>query len=628
MARVIISSGHTASNPGIIANGLNEYELARKIAKYALKYIRLNGIISLSTPPNLDLAQRIEWINKTGYTKATNDLAIEIHINDGNKRGVEGWYEGNGNSPSLELTSYLVEAVCQETSLPSQGVKSEFEHELGSISFVHEANAHASVLECGYIDNAEDSAFLKIEANLDAIGKGIAKGILKFYNLDYREFPVPQAPQVPMVNQFQPQPPMTQGVMAGVPVQSVQQYPTGGQPMYQQVPQQGIPQYPMQQNYGYAQGYPGYPGQTYQQYNQYPQYPQANQIQAQVPQQAQNQTQQAQVQAQVVPQAQAQVQAQAQPQVQVKSEESQSVQAQPTEEIKEKKSETTDEVFFKDDKLETQTDEFENDDFDPDLDADDEIDDDDQIVEEDLDDLEEPENDNIDKDKDKENDEPSEKSDTDEDDEDEVEDEDDDGDLDLDEPIQIQNPVPTNSFKPVPATSIPSISQSNISPPSYGSSPVSSSGYAPLPSREERKKMVLATYNKILGREPNESDLNYFLNIGIREEDLIKKMMDSQEHLDLVNAQKEFKELKEKHETTQKDLEQLKYEHEEQQKIIENMHESIEQKNIALSKMQIDIKELQRKLEIKPMIKEKGPAKKYKGTFTDKLFRAVSDVLE
>jgi hypothetical protein len=461
MPRVIISSGHTAGNPGIIANGLQEYDVARKIAKYALKYIRLNGLISLSTPPNLELAQRIDWINKTGYAKATNDLAVEVHINDGGKRGFEGWYEGEGNSPSLELTSRIVEALASETGFPNQGIKSEYQHELGSISFLHEVNPISCVVECLYIDNLEDAEYLKQERNLETLGKGIAKGVLKYFNLEFRDLeavaPAPAPAQFnPQQDMTPPQQPMPQPVAAPQPVAT---------PAYDKT-------------------------------------------------------------------------------------------------------------------LETQTDNYDSDDFDSDLD------------------------------------------------------EEEDDFLDGIKPVTSVPPVYTPPVRPAPApVYTPPVNNTftNNAAPTYtppqAVAPVPS--YTPLPSREERKQMIERNYMKILGREPNQNDLNYFLNIGIREDELIKKMIDSQEHIDLVKAKQELIELKDKFTNNQNELNDLKNQSEDSKNIIENLHQSIDQKNIALNKLQYDIKELQMKLLDKPQLtKSHGPKKKYQGSFADKVFKAVSDILE
>ena len=104
MPRAILSSGHTSADPGSKANGLVEYELSRKISRAVLPYLRQHGIITLSVPADLDLLKRIDWINKTGYDETNNDIAIEIHINEGGKSGIESWYEGEGESNSKKQT--------------------------------------------------------------------------------------------------------------------------------------------------------------------------------------------------------------------------------------------------------------------------------------------------------------------------------------------------------------------------------------------------------------------------------------------------------------------------------------------------------------------------------------------
>jgi hypothetical protein len=461
MPRVIISSGHTQSNPGVTANGLQEYEVARKIAKFALKYIRLNGLISLSTPPNLDLSQRIEWINRTGYMETTNDIAIEVHINDGGKRGVEGWYKGDGQNQSQHLVDNVVQSICAETGLPNQGSQSEFTHELGSISFIHEINPIGCIIECGYIDNDEDAKFLKEDKNLEILGKGVAKGVLKYFELEYREFPVPgtQITQQPAAS------------MAG----------------------QGYAQAPAQ--YQQAPVAPAVPA------------PQTG---------------------------------------------------------------------------------FNNDDLDDDLD--------------DYDDFSLP----------------------------------------------AAAPV-----TPAPSAQIPGRSTAPMVPPAYptyqqpanpAGSLASYSSYAPpapmppqgqaqqgysaLPSREERKQMITRNYIKILGRDPNQNDLNYFLNIGIREDELLKKMVDSQEHADLVKARQEVITIKKELAEQTEELQDLRASKEDSRNIIEALNLSINQKNIALTKLQIDLKELQQKQQEKPLFRKTSKHKKYKGTFMDKVFKAFSDILE
>ncbi len=184
MARVIVSAGHTQQEPGAIVNDLREVDFTRKIANKVTSQLRNNGIITLSVPPELELLERIDWINKTGYREDTEDICIEIHINDGGKTGIEGWYKDKGENNSYRLTKHLVEESCNTTGLTNQGIKSEYAHELKTLAFLHNTSPTSALIECLYLDNPEDQKFLKDESKLDLLAQGIVDGIKKFFGIE------------------------------------------------------------------------------------------------------------------------------------------------------------------------------------------------------------------------------------------------------------------------------------------------------------------------------------------------------------------------------------------------------------------------------------------------------------
>ncbi|MEI7579272.1 MAG: N-acetylmuramoyl-L-alanine amidase [bacterium] len=401
MPRVIISAGHTEQSPGSQANGFNEHLLSRSIARKVLPYIRRSGVISLSVPPNLDLVKRLEWVNKTGYNETTNDVIVEIHINDGGNRGIEVWYEGRGGNPSQTLAEIVLKATALETGLPEQGAKSEFEHELGSIAFLHESLPISIIIECGYLDNEEDAAFLREEANLEKAAKGIAKGILQYLNVPFQEnipVPTPVAVSAPK--------PIAEAKDKISPVRPIQPV--------------------------------------------------------------------------------------------------------------------------------TQT--------------------------------------------------------------------------------QIMSPAPVNNFQPSTTPLTPS----------------NDSNFKPLPSREERKNVIRNLYIKILGREPNQNDLNYFLNVGIKEEELIKKMIDSQEHADLVKARQEVFEAKKKFNDQNTDYLRLQTKAKDQDTILYNLQQTINQKNLAIQTIQAQLNRVTQEQQTRVLVAKKRASNsaKYKGSFIDKVFKAFSDIFE
>jgi N-acetylmuramoyl-L-alanine amidase len=442
MARVIVSAGHTNNDPGTNANGLKEVELNRAIAKKLVAQLRANGIITLSVPPNMDLQKRIEWINGTGYKSDFDDIAIEIHINDGGKSGFEFWYEGQGNNTSQKLAETIMQNVTSKTGLPSQGAKSEFEHEYKSLAFLNKTNTNSVLLECLYIDNKEDADKLKDEKELDKIAKGIAEGVCKHLNIEYIEAESPKTSTVakPIENK-----PVT-------PQASVQQ------------PQQRPP------------------------------VPQMSNVPTQNP----------------------------------------AMNNRP--------------VFNKG--------------FD-----------------------------------------------------------DDDGE-DFYMPNNMSRPQPMNNFQGFDA--YPPIAN-NYSPAGFGNN-----NMPPMQnqmSREERKEMISKLYKKLLGREPNQNDLNYFLNIAITEDKLIKRMVDSQEHLDLVNSKIENEKNKEFFEKQKVELSRLKAENNDQKVLLQNLSKLLHQKNRHLSEMQAKVNKYEPIGRGPKKIDAEAEKVKYKTKLSDRFFHFLSSFL-
>lgn len=423
MPRAIISSGHTSQEPGSKAHDLVEYEVARKIAKAVVPLLRQHGVITLIVPTDLDLIKRIDWINKTNYDETNNDIAIEVHINEGGQSGIESWYEGEGDSKSKQLSEFILKNTSQESGLPTQGAKSEYEHEIGSIAFLHDVNSITTLVECGYIDNENDAKFLKEDSNIEKLAKGVAKGVLEYFGIAYR------------------------GDVISSPIQnsanSVSSLSTGNLNPTQSVSTNPYPVAPKPIN----------PVQSQASFNPHPQM-------------VSNQS------------------------------------------------------------------------------------------------------------------------------------------LGFNQPYSPGNNNFDNQQKP--------------------------GGFM---TRDDRKKLIQDMYVKILGREPNQNDLSYFLNIGISEQELIKKMIDSQEHADLVKSRQEVIKAKEELNSTKTELIQLRTSDEDQKMIIRNLHTLIAQKNQAIAQFQhqaesLEVQKNQITQSETPIQIQTSPQYKYKGTFIDKLFKAFSDVFE
>lgn len=198
MARIIFSAAHTLQAPGEIYQDLREADLTRKILKLAIPYLEKSGVESKTVPLDLHLLDRIEWINNTGYTASQGDIFIEIHVNDGNKRGIEGWFNDNPGPENLSqtLAEFMLEEVCGITKYQNQTAKSEYEHDLQQLLILRQTNPIAVALECLYIDNEDDIKILKDEKKLDELAKSLADAAVKFAKLPKEEIDKRKAKQV------------------------------------------------------------------------------------------------------------------------------------------------------------------------------------------------------------------------------------------------------------------------------------------------------------------------------------------------------------------------------------------------------------------------------------------------
>lgn len=182
MPRLLISAAHTLENPGEVYGDLREADITRNILKKTIPYLEAHKIEFQAVPLDLQLLKRIDWIRDTGYTREQGDIFLEIHVNDGGKRGIEGWFEGpaSPDNNSQKFAESIVNSICKSTGYPSQGVKSEYEHDLGSLIILNQSNVISTAVECLYIDNPEDISIIRDDTKLDSLAKAIADAVNEY----------------------------------------------------------------------------------------------------------------------------------------------------------------------------------------------------------------------------------------------------------------------------------------------------------------------------------------------------------------------------------------------------------------------------------------------------------------
>ena len=197
MAKVFLGVGHGGSDPGAIANGLKEKDLNLAIALACNEELVRHGVtvqMSRTKDENDTLTQEINECNAFNP-----DLAIDIHNNAGGGDGVEAYYYSGGGTSKTLAENIISEVV--KIGQNSRGAKTR----KGSdgrdyYGFIRETRPPAVIVECAFVDNANDIKIIDTAGEQKTMGAAIAKGILKTLNIAYKEPVAPKTYSVQVGN--------------------------------------------------------------------------------------------------------------------------------------------------------------------------------------------------------------------------------------------------------------------------------------------------------------------------------------------------------------------------------------------------------------------------------------------
>ena len=183
MAKVFIGVGHGGSDPGAVANNTKEKDLNLSIALACRDELLRHGIqvkMSRVTDENDPLGEEIKECN--AYAP---DLAVEIHNNAGGGDGAEVFHHYGGGKGKILAENILAEIV--KLGQNSRGTKVR-KNSSGKdyYGFIRETSAPAVIVECAFVDNAQDLKFLATESDRQKVGQAIAKGVLKSLGVAYQ----------------------------------------------------------------------------------------------------------------------------------------------------------------------------------------------------------------------------------------------------------------------------------------------------------------------------------------------------------------------------------------------------------------------------------------------------------
>ena len=163
------------SDPGAVANGLKESNLALDIGMRLNALLKAAGVftlISRTADVDDDLTDKIARCNVFAP-----DLALDIHINAGGGIGWEAFvYSGGGTS---KLLAQNIEQEVKKITI-SRGLKTKL-NSSGSdyFGFIRQVKAPSVILEAAFIDNLKDVERIKTGEGRQKFAEAYAAGILK-----------------------------------------------------------------------------------------------------------------------------------------------------------------------------------------------------------------------------------------------------------------------------------------------------------------------------------------------------------------------------------------------------------------------------------------------------------------
>ncbi len=174
-----------ASGTQGVKTGIPEYQLTLAVSLKLKQELLDRGykvyMIRETNEVNISNAERAEMANKSGA-----DIFVRVHANSLNDSSIHGVlnmcqtaknpYNGNLYGKSSALSKAVVDGIAGKTGFKNRGVQ-----ETDSMSGINWCNIPVTIVEMGFMSNAEEDQKMATEEYRDKIAKGIADGIDAYY---------------------------------------------------------------------------------------------------------------------------------------------------------------------------------------------------------------------------------------------------------------------------------------------------------------------------------------------------------------------------------------------------------------------------------------------------------------
>ena len=183
--KIGIDAGHGINTPGkrcakqFDINETREWVLNSRIASKVCEKLTTIGIETIRLD---DISGNVDIPLNTRTKNANNanvDLVVSIHHNAGGGTGTETYVYNTAclNGETGKLARIINDKVVEKTGMKNRGVK------IGDFAIIRDTKMPACLIECGFMDNANDTLIILTEDFANKVAEGIVEAISEYYSI-------------------------------------------------------------------------------------------------------------------------------------------------------------------------------------------------------------------------------------------------------------------------------------------------------------------------------------------------------------------------------------------------------------------------------------------------------------
>ncbi|WP_456422735.1 N-acetylmuramoyl-L-alanine amidase [Thermococcus sp.] len=186
---ICVDAGHGGTDPGAVANGVEEKNVNLEIALKVAKLLEEDGarvVLTRDGDYYVSLSDRVRIANSAGC-----DIFISIHANAASDTSASGFevYHYYGSTKGNLLATYVDEEIAKEIPLKNRGVKE------AGFYVIKYTTMPAILIETGFVTNTNDVSIITDEGYQWRYAYAILHGVQRYFGVPVHD-PLPEVTNI------------------------------------------------------------------------------------------------------------------------------------------------------------------------------------------------------------------------------------------------------------------------------------------------------------------------------------------------------------------------------------------------------------------------------------------------